>query len=87
MLTTFGDFRDDIFALKEYEGKNKVLGLEEAIKRYVKPNMKLHISDRANALVSELIRQFYGTKPDFTLITILVTEQLANLVQYNSQYY
>ena len=80
MISKFGDFRDDIFALKEYEGKNKVLGLGEAIKCYVKPNMKLHISDRANALVSELIRQFYGTKPDFTLITILVTEQLANFV-------
>lgn len=80
MITKFGDFRDDIFKMKEYEGKSKVLDLREAVKRYVKPNMKLHISDRASALVSELIRQFYGTKPDFTLIAILVTEQLANLV-------
>lgn len=80
MITKFGDFRDHIFALKEYEGTSKVLDLSEAIKRYVKPTMKLHISDRASALVGELIRQFYGTKADFTLITILVTEQLANLV-------
>ena len=80
MISKFGDFRDDIFELKEYEGSSKVLELGEAIRRYVKPGMKLHISDRANALVSELIRQFYESKPNFTLISILVTEQVSNLI-------
>ena len=79
-INKFGDFRDDIFELKEYEGESKVLDLREAIKRYIKPGMKLHISDGANALVSELIRQFHNSKPDFTLIVILITEQVSNLV-------
>jgi len=80
MVEKFGDFRDDIFKIEEYEGKSKVLDLREAVRRYIKPEMKLHIGERANALVSELIRQFYGSKPNFTLIVILATEQVLNLV-------
>jgi len=79
-INKFGDFRDDIFKLEEYEGSSKVLDLGEAVRRYVKPGMKLHVSDRTNALPSELIRQFYGTKPDFTLIAVVITEQLLNLI-------
>ena len=66
MTKKFGDFRDDIFELKEYEGESKVLDLREAVRRYVKPGMKLHIGDRATGLASELIRQFHGTDPNFT---------------------
>lgn len=80
MIAKFGDFRDSLFALREYEGRSKVLDLDHAVKRYVKPGMTLHISDRASALVGELIRQFYATNPDFGLIAIMVTEQLINLV-------
>lgn len=80
MVGKFGDFRDDIFELKEYEGKSKVLDLAEAVRRYVKPGMAVHICDRANALTCQLIRQFHSTKPDFTLIAILVTEQPTNLI-------
>lgn len=80
MTAQFGDFRDGLFAPKEYEGRSKLLNLDQAVKRYVKPGMTLHVSDRASALVREIIRQFYGTKPDFTLIAIMVTEYLINLV-------
>ena len=80
MIRRFGDFRDDIFELKEYEGSSKVLELGEAVRRYVKSGMELHISSRANALVSELIRQFYGSKPDFTLVLTAIAEQVLNLI-------
>ena len=80
MINKFGDFRDNVFQLKEYEGNSKVLDLAEAIRRHVKPGMKLHVSDRANALARELLRQFYGSKPNFTLITTLATEQVLNLI-------
>ena len=80
MIKKFGDFRDNVFQLKEHEGENKVLDLREAVKRYVKPGMALHLSARANALAMELIRQFYGSKPDFTLNAISVAEQTLNLV-------
>jgi acyl CoA:acetate/3-ketoacid CoA transferase alpha subunit/acyl CoA:acetate/3-ketoacid CoA transferase beta subunit len=80
MTNTFGDFRDKIFRLDEYQGKNKILQLHEAIDRYVKPGMTIHISDRASALTRALIRQFYGAKPDFTLVAIMVTDQLINLI-------
>ena len=80
MISKFGDFRDKLFKLEENEGKSKVLDLGEAIRRYVKPGMKVHISDRANAAASELIRQFHETKPHFTLIAMVVSEQVSNLV-------
>ena len=80
MISGFGDFRDSLFALKEYKGRSKVLALDQAVKRFLKPSMTLHVSDRASALVREIIRQFYGTKPTFTLIAIMVTEQVINLI-------
>ena len=80
MINKFGDFRDNIFQLEEYEGSSKVIDLGEAVRRYVKPGMTLHISAGANALARELIRQFYGSKPAFTLISIGIGEQLLNLI-------
>ena len=80
MIKKFGDFRDNIFQVKEYEGRNKVLNLREAVNHYIKPGMTLHISDRAGALSRELTRQFCGSKPDFNLIVIFMAEQALNLV-------
>ncbi|MDY7019415.1 MAG: CoA-transferase, partial [Chloroflexota bacterium] len=80
MINKFGDFRDNIFRLEENEGSSKVLDLGEAIKRYVKPGMMLHIGDRASALARELIRQFYGSKPEFTLVAVGIGGQLLNLI-------
>jgi acyl CoA:acetate/3-ketoacid CoA transferase alpha subunit/acyl CoA:acetate/3-ketoacid CoA transferase beta subunit len=74
------DFLDKTFTLKEYEGKNKVLDLSEAIKRNVKPGMNLYLGERSNALICELIRQFHGSHPDFTIVMLFVMEQALNLV-------
>ena len=80
MDNKWDDFLDKTFTLKEYEGKNKVLDLSEAITRNVKPGMKLYLGERANALICELIRQFYDSQPDFTMIMVFVMEQGLNLV-------
>ena len=44
------------------------MSLQEAIRRNVKPGMSLHISAFAGAASREILRQFWGTKPEFTLI-------------------
>jgi len=74
------DFLDKTFTLKEYEGENKVINLSEAIKRNVKPGMTLYLGEIANALISELIRQFHGSQPNFTMVMLFVMEQALNLV-------
>jgi len=80
MSNKWDKFFDKTFKPKEYEGKNKVLNLSEAIKRYVKPGMILYLGERSNALICELIRQFHGSKPNFTMTMLFVMEQALNLV-------
>ncbi|MFQ5520799.1 MAG: CoA-transferase, partial [Candidatus Methylomirabilia bacterium] len=55
------------------EGADKVASLEESVRRLVKPGMLLYIGTahaRANALVRELVRQWWGKKPEFTVATV-----------------
>ena len=68
------------FEIKENEGRDKVVSLNEAIQRNVKPGMKLHIAVEANAAINEIIRQFYGKKPGFTLIMPGVIGVALNLI-------
>ena len=49
---------DSTFKLKDMEGPDKVTSLSEAIRRYIKPGMALHIGIDANAAICELIRQY-----------------------------
>jgi acyl CoA:acetate/3-ketoacid CoA transferase alpha subunit/acyl CoA:acetate/3-ketoacid CoA transferase beta subunit len=57
-----------------HEGKtNKVMPLGEAITRYVRPGMTLHFSYASTscyALIYEIARQFWGTRPEFTVIAL-----------------
>jgi acyl CoA:acetate/3-ketoacid CoA transferase alpha subunit/acyl CoA:acetate/3-ketoacid CoA transferase beta subunit len=60
--------------------------LSEAVARYVKPGMKLHIAGGiggAGAGIREIIRQFKGTNPGFTLIQSTVTGHAINLLAAN----
>jgi hypothetical protein len=53
------------------EGEGKVLPLGEAIKRYVKPGIKLHLAGGIggpSAAICEIIRQYWHQTPQFTLI-------------------
>jgi acyl CoA:acetate/3-ketoacid CoA transferase alpha subunit len=51
---------------------NKVVSLTQAIKSNIRPGMTLHISLQAGAAACELARQFWGQKPDFTLIMNMI---------------
>jgi acyl CoA:acetate/3-ketoacid CoA transferase alpha subunit/acyl CoA:acetate/3-ketoacid CoA transferase beta subunit len=62
------EFAAKTFRLEENEGEDKVTSLYEAIQRSVKPGMTLHISPFGSAATREIMRQFWGTKPEFTLI-------------------
>jgi acyl CoA:acetate/3-ketoacid CoA transferase alpha subunit/acyl CoA:acetate/3-ketoacid CoA transferase beta subunit len=61
----------------------KLLGLQEAVKRYVLPGMKLHLAGGIggpSAAICEIIRQHWGKHPDFTLIQGTVTGHALNLI-------
>ena len=63
--------------------QGKVLDLREAVKRYVKPGMKLHLAagiGGPSAAICEIIRQFWRKNPEFTLIQSTVTGHALNLV-------
>ncbi len=63
--------------------QGKLLDLHEAIKRYVKPGMRLHLAGGIGgpgAAICEIIRQYRGKSPQFTLIEATVTGHALNLV-------
>ncbi|MGD0100998.1 MAG: CoA-transferase [Acidobacteriota bacterium] len=63
--------------------QGKLLGLQEAVKRYVQPGMKLHLAGGIggpSAVICEIIRQYWGKHPEFTLIEATVTGHALNLV-------
>ena len=63
--------------------KSKVVPLEEAIRRYIKPGMTIHLAGGIGgpgAATCEIIRQFYGKKPEFALVQSTVTGHSLNLL-------
>ncbi len=63
--------------------QGKLLSLQEAIRQYVQPGMKLHLAGGIggpSAAICEIIRQYWGRNPDFTLIQATVTGLALNLV-------
>jgi acyl CoA:acetate/3-ketoacid CoA transferase alpha subunit/acyl CoA:acetate/3-ketoacid CoA transferase beta subunit len=63
--------------------EGKLLDLREAIQRYVKPGMKLHLAagiGGPSAAICEIIRQYWAKNPEFTLIQSTVTGHALNLV-------
>jgi acyl CoA:acetate/3-ketoacid CoA transferase alpha subunit len=67
----FDDVMADTFALPENEGDNKVMGLKEAVARYIEPGAGIHIAAThccSHAAILEIARRFCGTRPEFTLI-------------------
>lgn len=71
---------DSTFRLRENEGESKVTTLEEAIRRNVKPGIKLQITREAGAAINEITRQYWGTKPSFVLIMSSATGCAMNLI-------
>lgn len=70
----------DTFELELCEGKSKVISLREAIRKNVRPGKKIFIGWNANAIVCELIRQYWGKKPKFTIIMTVTWDHSLNLI-------
>jgi hypothetical protein len=63
--------------------RGKVLDLREAVARYVKPGMKLHLAagiGGPSAAICEIVRQFWGKHSELTLIQSTVTGLALTLV-------
>lgn len=76
----FDDVLESVFRLPAYEGTSKVMPLEEALRRYVKPSMTLHIGRGAGAATCEILRQFYGKNPAFTIVMSMVWDHVPSLI-------
>jgi len=59
---------DSKFRLPIEEGEDKLCPLDEAIRKNVEKGMSIHFAGRGGALFYQLVRQFWGKKPDFTII-------------------
>ena len=62
------------------EGENEVLSLGEAIRRYVEPGMTIYVREGSYAAIREMIRQFWGKKPEFTLVMIGCRDYALDLI-------
>ncbi len=51
-------------------GESKVMPLPQAVATLVRPGMSLFTSRNCSAATAEVMRQFWGKSPDFTLITL-----------------
>lgn len=70
----------DTFRLRQ-AGESKVMPLAEAVRRQVKPGMSLFLTRYSGAIAYELIRQFWGKDPRFTLIAFSIRDHIMNVVQ------
>lgn len=80
MSTKLKQTLDEIFPLDDNKDEDKVISLYDAIKHNVKPEMTIHLGEAANALCCEVIRQFWGTKPEFIIISSMFGDQMAALI-------
>ena len=74
-------FIESKFKVPVVEGEDKVCSIDEAIRRHVKKGMTIHFAGRGGALFYQLIREFWGKKPDFTLVNTGVAVTLLALIQ------
>ena len=80
MRDEFAPIIESTFKLKENEGRDKAISLAETIKQNVKPGMTIYIEEGANAAIREIMRQFWGTNPQFTLVMSAVSGDALDLV-------
>jgi acyl CoA:acetate/3-ketoacid CoA transferase alpha subunit/acyl CoA:acetate/3-ketoacid CoA transferase beta subunit len=66
-----------------FKEQGKLTDLRKAVRKYVKPGMKLHLAagiGGPSAAICEIIRQFRDKNPEFTLIQSTVTGHALNLI-------
>lgn len=77
-------FINSKFQVPVVEGENKVCTLKQAIKRHVQKGMTIHFAGstgRGGAIFYQLVREFWGKNPEFTLVSNSVTATLVTLIQ------
>ena len=62
------------FQPQEYEGPSKLCTLQEAVSRHVTPGDHIFLGQRGSAGLYEVIRQFWSTRPGFTISSIMVSD-------------
>lgn len=70
----------------DQKGQGKLMDLKEAVRRYVRPGIKLHMAGGFGgpcAAICEIIRQYWGKHPDLTLIQSTISGHALNLVYCN----
>ncbi|MDD5311704.1 MAG: hypothetical protein PHO26_01530 [Dehalococcoidia bacterium] len=74
-------FMDAKFHIPPIEGEDKVCDLEEAIRKNVRKGMSIHFAGKGGALFYQLVREFWGKKPEFTLISPSLSGLLLVLIR------
>lgn len=62
------------------EGKSKIMRLDEAIRKHIKPHMHIYSAYLPFALDYEIVRQFHGRKADFTFSCLGGVENINILI-------
>jgi acyl CoA:acetate/3-ketoacid CoA transferase alpha subunit len=73
-------FLDSKFQVPVVEGEDKVCSLDEAIRKHVKKGMSISFAGRGGALVNQLVKEFWGKNPQFTIINNGITATVLALV-------
>jgi len=79
----FRGILQNIIPLKADEGRSKVMPLNQAVRTFVKPGMAIHLGVACTpplAVIYELVRQFHGQDPRFTLYSLGLTTAYSLLV-------
>ena len=71
---------DSKFQLPVVEGEDKVCSLDEAIRRHVEKGMSIHFAGRCGALFYQLVREFWGKNPGFTIINNGIAATMLSLI-------
>jgi len=74
-------FLDQRFRLPVVQGEDKVCSLEDAVRRHVKKGMSISFAGRGGALVNQVIREFWGKNPEFTIINTGISATALALIQ------
>jgi len=82
MSQNFDHIIDSTFKIRQNEGESKVVSLSEAVSQNVKPGMQLYLSLQSSAFIRQIIKQFAGTSPQFTVIMNAAGGYTPSLVHY-----
>ena len=75
------NFIESKFQVPVVEGEDKVCSVEEAIRRHVSEGMAISFGGTSGALGYQLIREFWGKRPDFTIISPTISGSLLALIR------